>query len=248
MTAGDYRGEAAPAGGVGLRVIRADGSTRLLPWVGRAPVYPHRSPTLREIAQYGLPSRKLPAVVSQWRRQNGPNLARGLRRVLPARALKLPHFHGALFLSVYRADGEVIDLGLAGLRMVTTAGVKYLTDDMAAGANDINLFKFHGIGTGATGEAVGDTALGTEITTAYQTDNTRPTGTQVSATVGNNATYTTVGTITVDATVANTEHGVLTQAATGGGTLLDRTVYSVVTLQSGDSLQATYVITFNSGG
>jgi hypothetical protein len=45
---------------------------------------------------------------------------------------------------------------------------------------------------------------------------------------------------------------IFSQAATGAAsaanTLLDRSVFSVVNLASGDSLQATYVLTCNSGG
>ena len=72
--------------------------------------------------------------------------------------------------------------------------------------------------------------------------------TQASATVSTNATYTTVGTLTADAAIACTEHGIFSQAATGGGTLFDRSVFAVVNLANGDSLQATYVWTANAGG
>lgn len=227
-------GEARPTGDLSLSVIRAKPTDRELTWA--------------EINQFGYPQRECSPEVNAWRRANKPNLARGLRKIIPARALKIPHFYGTLFLAVHRADGQYVDLGLASLRLVTTTGVRFICDDFNANTTDVTNMKFHGIGTGTNAEAVGDTALQTEITTAYATDNTRPTGTQASATVSTNATYTTVGTITVDATVANTEHGILSQAATGGGTLLDRSVYSVVNLASGDSLQATYVFTINSGG
>jgi len=229
--------EARPEGDLQLSVIRGFGSG-----------WPTLPLSLSEVEKYGSPRRGLSDEVNRWRKSNQPNLARGLRKILPARALKIPHFYGTLFLSVFRADGLVVDLGLASLRVVTTAGVRFICDDFNAGSTDVTNMKFHGIGTGAVAEAVGDTALGTEITTAYTTDNTRPTGTQASATVSTNATYTTVGTITVDASVAATEHGIFSQAATGGGTLLDRSVFSVVNLASGDSLQATYVLTINSGG
>jgi hypothetical protein len=52
----------------------------------------------------------------------------------------------------------------------------------------------------------------------------------------------------VSATVAATEHGILSQAATGGGVLLDRSVFSVVSLASSESIAATYQITFPSAG
>jgi hypothetical protein len=250
----DSFGSAAPTGKLGLAVVRRGETTArpLDPWEVRPNPYP-TFPTLRQLAAYAAPTKGLPPEVYAWRQANVKLglVGRGLRRVALARSLKIPHFHGALYLTVWR-DGEPTDLGLASLRLVTASGVKYITDDMAGGANDISNFKFHGLGTGATAEAVTDTILVTELTTQYSTDNTRPTGTQASAASGNNATYTTVGTITVDAAVAATEHGVFSQAATGAAsatnTLLDRSVFAVVNLAVGDSLQGTYVFTVNSGG
>lgn len=211
-------------------------------------IWPAHTLSLSEIHHYGYPQRWLPKHINDWRRSNLPKLNRGIPRVLLARALHIPTFYGQLFLTHLHADGQIDELGLAGLRMVTTVGVRFICDDLNNNTTDVTNFKFHGIGTGALTEAVGNTALTTEITTAYNPDNTRPTGTQASATVSTNATYTTVGTITVDASVAATEHGIFSQAATGGGTLLDGTSFSVVNLASGDSLQATYVLTMNAGG
>lgn len=100
--------------------------------------------------------------------------------------------------------------------------------------------KFHGIGTGATAAAEGDTGCQTELTTQYNPDNTRATGslTEASASV-----FRTVGTNTVDATAAVTEWCLLSQAATGGGTMWSRVVFSTINLSSGDSLQTTYDLT-----
>jgi hypothetical protein len=100
--------------------------------------------------------------------------------------------------------------------------------------------KFHGIGTGTTAAAAGDTALQTESTTALNPDSTRATG---SLTNNGAQVFRTVGTNTVDATAAITEWGLLSQAATGGGTLFDRQVFSALNLASGDSLQTTYDLT-----
>jgi hypothetical protein len=153
--------------------------------------------------------------------------------------LALVHIHGE--------DGSRDDYGVVSRRVVTTAGVNYLAADFGGGASDVNLFKFHGIGTGAVAEAIGDTALGTELTTEYNPNSTRATGSQANST----NTYTTVGTNTLDSgTPAVTEHGVFTQAATGGGTLWDRSVFSAVNLTgaNGDGLQSTYVLTCTAGG
>lgn len=224
-----------PSGTLGLHVIRANPA---------APSWPARELSLSEIARHGLGQRDLAPEVNAWRRANRPHLARGLRRVLAARALRLPHFYGQLYLTVLRADGRVEPLGLASLRVVTTAGVGFIVDAFQ-NLTELENLKFHGIGTGTNAEAAGDTALQTEITTQYQTDNTRATGTTTESAAN---VYRTVGTNTVDASVAATEHGVLSQAATGGGTLLDRSVFSVVNLANGDSLQSTYDLTVNSGG
>jgi hypothetical protein len=159
-----------------------------------------------------------------------------------ARRLHLAVAYGELRGIVLHADGSVTDYGLLGRRVITDAGVAYLTADMAGGASDINLFKYHGFGTGSNAEAVGNTALHTELTTEYAVNSTRPTGSQSSST----NTYTTVGTLSPDANVAITEHGVF--SATSAGTLWDKTLFSAINLVgSADSLQATYVSTFPAG-
>jgi hypothetical protein len=236
-------GTLGPRGSLGLEVIRAaDAADRA------GGMWPTRPLSWSEIDYYGGPQKWLSQTVNAWRKSNRRNLYRGVGRLMLARRLGIPHFYGRLYLTKITPDGLAVPYGLASHRLVTTAGVRFICDDFNAGTTDVTNMKYHGLGTGGTAEAVGDTALVTEITTQYSTDNTRPTGTQASATVSTNATYTTVGTITVDATVAATEHGVLSQAATGGGTLLDRTLFSVINLASADSLQATYVLTINSGG
>ncbi len=75
-------------------------------------------------------------------------------------------------------------------------------------------------------------------------NSTRPTGSQ-SASL---AVYTTAATFTPDSggTLAVTEHGILSQAATGGGTLLDRNVFAAVNLVTPvDSLTTTYTLTIS---
>jgi hypothetical protein len=110
---------------------------------------------------------------------------------------------------------------------------------------ELELFNYHGLGTGVTAEAAAQTALVTELTTQYATDNTRPTGVQT-APAGNQ--YQSQATITVDAGVSITEHGLFSQAATGGGTMWDRSVFTALALNSGDSIIATYIATITSGG
>lgn len=233
--------QAGSSGALGLTLVRGDGQVADLrpqaPLGGR--------PALRDYVRAFSPSRKLDEVVNEYRIRNLANVQRGFRRVALARRLGIPTLYGQLWLKVARANGTEEDLGLVSLQVVTSAGVNYLAADMAAGASDINLFKFHGFGSGTNAESSSDTALQTEFTTEYATDSTRPTGSQNAST----NTYTTVATFSPDANAAVTEHGILTQAATGGGTLWDRSKFSVVNLVgSADSLQATYVATFAAGG
>lgn len=202
-------------------------------------------PSFREIIKHGMPQKGLSREVNTWRAKNTPNLWRGARRVMAARALNLPTFYGAVWLrKIDGQTGEITDFGLASLRVVTTAGVGYIVDAFQ-NLTEVENFKYHGIGTGTNAEASSDTALQTELTTQYNPDSTRATGT-----VGEGASaniYRTVGTITVDASAAITEHGVLSQAATGGGVLLDRSVFSAVNLAASDSLQVPYELTVPAG-
>lgn len=136
--------------------------------------------------------------------------------------------------------GHVINYGLLSERKVTTAGVGFFVD---AWQNllEMEIMKYHGVGTGTNAESNGDTALQTESTTALNPDSTRATG---SLTEGASANiFRTVGTVTFDAGAAITEHGILSQAATGGGTLWDRSVFSAINVASADSIQFTYDLT-----
>lgn len=153
-----------------------------------------------------------------------------------------------LAIRVKKADGTWIDYGVVGYRVVTDAGVAFMVDDWdvntASATNDITTLRYHGIGTNSTAEAAGDTALGAESTTNLNPDSTRATGTQSQPAANQ---LRSVGTLTADGAIAATEHGLFSQAATGGGTLWDRTVFSTINLASGDSIQTTYTCTLTSG-
>lgn len=151
--------------------------------------------------------------------------------------------YGSLDAIIKRQDGSVLNLGCVGKRVVTTAGVNFLRDEFANAANDIGTFKYHGCGTGAVAEAIGDTALGAECTTVLNPDSTRGVGTQVNST---SKTYQTVATLTFDGAAAVTEHGLFSAAA--AGTLWDRTVFAAVNVASGDSIQFTYTLAIADGG
>lgn len=223
---------------------KTDLSGTLTLGVERAPAM--RPLKLREMLKAALPHPGLPPEVFAWRMKNARFYLRSLPRVAMAKLLKLPVHYGSLYLTVVKADGTRIPLGLVGHKVVTTVGVTKIVDFLRA--NDVTTgqnFKFHGIGTGSGAEAIGDTALGTELTTEYNPDSTRPTGSQTNN--GANV-YRTVGTITVDATpgAAIREHGIF--SASSAGSLLDRTVFAAITLSSGDSIAATYDLTVAAGG
>jgi hypothetical protein len=152
---------------------------------------------------------------------------------------------GKLNAKVIRPNGSMLDLGCVGSRVVTTAGVNYLRDDFAAGAGgaDISLFKYHACGTGTTAEAIGDTTLVTECTTALAPDSTRGVGTQVNSVA---KTYSSVATMSFDAAAAVTEHGLFSAAS--AGTLWDRTVFAAINVDNGGSIVFTYSLVIADGG
>lgn len=211
--------------------------------VVKIPRLPAGELTLKEIEYLSGPHSGNSGWMNEWKWSNKKNIARGLNKILVAKEHQIPTFYGALYIKHFTQD-EVIDYGLVSLRVVTTVGVNFIVDAFQNSV-ELEILKYHGIGTGGTAEAAGDTALVTELTTQYSSDNTRATGTTIEGASAN--IYRTVATNTVDATVAITEHGIFSQAATGGGTLLDRSLFSVVNMISGDSLQTTYDLTFTAG-
>lgn len=161
--------------------------------------------------------------------------------VLPNRLQAIGH----LWLAKIHLDGDVEDFGLVSCRVVTDTGVQFIVD---AFQNLVELenMKYHGVGTGTTAENATQTALVTELTTQYSSSNTRPTG-SLGEKSGDAKTYETAATVTVSASVALTEHGIFSVPTSGSGVMLDRSVFSAVNLASGESLQATYQLTFPSG-
>jgi hypothetical protein len=149
-----------------------------------------------------------------------------------ARIMGLLSMHGSLSAVMCKRGGKMVDLGLLGKRVVTTAGVNYLVDDWDTGSD------YHDSGTGSTAENIADTTL---VTQAGPT--TRATGTksQPSANI-----LRSVGTIAYTGTLAITEHGLFDQAAQGG-TLWDRTVFAAINVENGDSIEFTYNCTITAG-
>lgn len=147
--------------------------------------------------------------------------------------------------------GEVYkleDLGVVSRHVVTDAGVKNIVDVWNSAGTALNIWKYVGLGTGITAESAAQTALVTELTTEYASDNTRATG--VISQPSNNVARV-VDTNTLDSgTPAVTEAGLFSQAANSGGVLWDRFKFSAINLvgANGDGLQSTINSTFTSGG
>lgn len=136
------------------------------------------------------------------------------------------------------------DYGLVSHRVITNNGVGFIVDSHQ-NLVEMEILNYHGIGTTNTAEAAGDTALAAESTTALNPDNTRATGTQ-SEPASNQ--YRSTGTLTADGSIAAVEHGLFSQAATGGGVLFDRSVFSTINLAAADSIQTQYTVTYTAGG
>lgn len=148
-----------------------------------------------------------------------------------------PVLLGRLEARLIKGDGTVINYGTLGFRVVTTAFVTFLTDQLQTETSVFGDFKYHDSGVGTTAENAADTAIET-------TDGeSRATGTQTEASA---TVYRSVATISYTTTKAITEHGLFNDATTG--TLMDRTVFSAINVVSGDSIQFTYSLTASAGG
>ena len=155
---------------------------------------------------------------------------------LYSRLFGAPVLLGRLDAVVKRSDGSVIDYGCVGYRVVTTAFVGFVVDQLQTETSVFGDFKYHDSGVGVTAENVANTAIET-------TDGeSRATGTQ---TEGAANAYVSVGTIAYTTTKAITEHGLFNDPT--AGTLMDRTVFSAINVVSGDSVQYTYTLTLTAG-
>lgn len=134
-------------------------------------------------------------------------------------------------------NGQQEDFGVVGRRVVTSAFVNFMVDQLQAETSVWGDFKFHDSGVGTTAENASDTDIET-------TDGeSRATGTQAEGASAN--IYSSVGTISYTTTKAITEHGLFSIAT--GGTLMDRTVFTVINVVNGDSIEFTYQLTCTAG-
>ncbi len=154
-----------------------------------------------------------------------------------ARFFGLAVMYGKLEATLRRANGEVIRYGVLGYRVVTTAFVSFVVDQLQTETSVFGDFKFHDSGVGSTAE----NAANTDIETTDGESRATGTQTEASATV-----YQSVGTISYTTVKAIVEHGLFN--ASTGVTLMDRTVFTAINVVSGDSIQFTYSLTVAAGG
>ena len=112
--------------------------------------------------------------------------------------------------------------------LVVTAGKNYVADRIK---NNSTVMSHMAIGTGSTAAAAGNTALGSESARTQLTSST---------VTDNEIVY-------VDTFAAGTGTGAITEAgifnASSGGTMLCRTVFSVVNKGASDAMTITWTVT-----
>ena len=137
---------------------------------------------------------------------------------------------GGLKVEVKDKDGNVKD-SRELKNLVVTAGLGYIASRMKEAT--ATAMSHMAIGTGSTAAASGDSALGTEAARQALT----------STTVSSNTVEYVASFAAGTGTGAITEAGILNAAS--GGTLLCRTVFSVVNKGASDSMTITWTITIS---
>ena len=141
---------------------------------------------------------------------------------------------GKLDIVVYDADGNIKEQREVP-NIVTTAGKTFIASRMAGTASAV--MGWMEVGTSTQAAAVGDTALVLPVASSR-------TATSVSG--GTASTNTVVYATTFP---AGTGTGALTEAgifnASSSGTLLCRTVFSVINKGASDSMTITWTVTIN---
>lgn len=151
------------------------------------------------------------------------------KKIIPAALTFAAFMH-----SIQTGDASPVMMGL-----VTTAGVNYLAADMlSASANRINAFTFQDAGTGATAEAIANTALVTPAGIA------RVSGAMTNPVAGQ---FRNIATLAFTSTLVIAEWGLFSAASVG--TLWDRRLVSpTIGVNNLDSIQFTYTCTVTAGG
>ena len=137
---------------------------------------------------------------------------------------------GKLTVEIKNKQGEVIDVREVK-NLVVDDGLEYIASRMKD--TSATAMSHMAIGTGSTAAAASDTALGTEAARQALT----------STTVTANAVAYVASFAAGTGTGAITEAGILN--AGSGGTLLCRTVFSVVNKGASDSMTITWTVTIS---
>lgn len=116
--------------------------------------------------------------------------------------------------------------------LIVDTGLNFICDRMK---NDETAMTHMALGSGSTAAAAGDTTLGSQLGSREALD---------SSTVTNNEIVYVASFEAGDATGAVTEAGIFN--ASTGGTMLCRTVFSVVNKAADDTLSVTWTITLSA--
>ena len=136
---------------------------------------------------------------------------------------------GKLTIEIKNDKGTVIETREVK-NLVVDAGLDYIADRMK---NNSTVMSHMAIGTGSTAAAASDTTLGTEADRNALT----------STTVTSNAVAYVASFAAGEGTGAITEAGIFN--ASSSGTLLCRTVFSVVNKGASDSMTITWTVTIS---
>lgn len=155
--------------------------------------------------------------------------------VYPKKPAKDPTELKGLWTIVLKGPDGQVKQEVKGQNVVTTVGKEFLASLLysAAVAASTNTCRYVAIGTDSTGEAVGNTALGTELA-------------RVSGVVSyvSGAIYRVTGTFPAGTgTGAIVEYGVFSSST--GGTMLNRDTESVINKGASDSLEASCELTIS---
>lgn len=168
-----------------------------------------------------------------WKLKNLPHRLRGWRE--EAKRLAKIGVNAELSARVRHPGGEWVDLGVASRRVITTVGAGFIVDAFQ-NLVELEAMNYHDSGTGTNAESASDTALQSPAGPARQA------GVQSE---GTSVQYKTVATITYTTTQTITEHGIFSAATSG--VLLDRSVFSGISVVNGSQIEFTYTLTVSTG-
>jgi len=141
-------------------------------------------------------------------------------------------FEGSLGIRVKR-NGVWYNFGTVCHKVISTAFAEFVVDQLITETSVFGDFKYHQIGTGSTAEAAAQTALITpveSVTTGSQAEDS-------------SKVYKSTASIAITDTRALREHGIFNNATPASGTMMDRSLYDVISLISGDTFETTYKLT-----